>query len=69
MVNITPAWLPPLERRNLFVGKISNWLKACSNSSELLVPGEAGLAVQQIIDALLTSAETGKEVEINPLPT
>jgi len=67
MVNITPAWLPPLSRRDLFVGKIKNWLDACLFGNELRVPGEAGLATQQIIDGLFASAETGRETSINAL--
>lgn len=49
---------------SLFVRKIQNWVDACLHNVPLRADGEAGLAVQQIIDGVYRSASAGKEVKI-----
>jgi predicted dehydrogenase len=48
----------------LFTCKIRNWVDGCLKGTELTAPGEAGLAVQKILDGVYRSAAAGKEVTI-----
>ncbi len=48
----------------LFRIKLRNWVDACMTGSPLEAPGEAGLAVQKMLDGVYRSAAAGKEVTI-----
>ena len=65
MMNMTPAFLPPLGRPDMFRNKLDNFVRACREGSELLLPGEQGLYVQKILDAIFEAAEAGHEIEIH----
>ncbi len=41
------------------------FVDACLDGRETIAPGEHGLAVQQVLDAIYKSAATGREVRIN----
>ena len=65
MVNETPAFLSSeTDFPALFKLKLRNWVDGCLNNSPLTAPGEAGLAVQKILDGVYRAAEAGKEVGI-----
>lgn len=64
MVNTTPAFLPRSDFTVLFEHKLKNFVGACTNNTPLEAPGEAGLAVQKMIDGIYRSAAAGKEVTI-----
>jgi len=65
MINTEPAFL---EERGgfdpLFEVKLNNWVQACVRNTPMEAPGEAGLAVQKILDGIYRSAAAGKEVTI-----
>ncbi len=65
MMNSTAGFL---ERQtdfpSLFALKLRNWVDGCLKGTELTAPGEAGLAVQKMLDGVYRSAEAGKEVTI-----
>jgi predicted dehydrogenase len=66
MTNSSPGFL---NRDNdfpsLFKIKLRNFVDACIGGGEQIAPGEAGLAVQKILDGVYRSAESGgKEVAI-----
>lgn len=65
MMNMTPAFMPPLGRPDMFRNKLDNFVRACREGSELLLPGKQGLYVQKILDAIFESAEAGHEIEIH----
>jgi len=48
----------------LFSRKLRNFVDACLKDEPLAAPGEAGLAVQKILDGVYRAAEAGEEVEI-----
>lgn len=60
MVNIQPQ---AYEKADAFARKMQNWIGAIRGGKNE-APGEDGLAVQKILDALYASAERGKEVTI-----
>jgi predicted dehydrogenase len=65
MVNETPAYLShESDFPALFTLKLRNWVDACLKGTPLTAPGEAGLAVQKILDGVYRAAEAGKEVKI-----
>jgi predicted dehydrogenase len=65
MVNEGPGWISPkTDFPTLFQYKLRNWVDACLKGTELRAPGEAGLAVQKMLDGVYRSAEAGKEVGI-----
>jgi len=64
MVNTTPAFLPRSDFTILFEYKLRNFVDACLKDTPLEAPGEAGLAVQKMIDGVYRSAAAGKEVSI-----
>lgn len=64
MVNITPAFLPKGDFDGLISAKLRNFVDACLYDAPLMAPGEAGLAVQAMIDGVYRSAACGREVEI-----
>lgn len=61
MINASPGFLP---KDNKWERKMNNFVDAALHGAEDESPGEHGLLIQQIIDALYKSAETGREVEI-----
>jgi predicted dehydrogenase len=48
----------------LFAQKLRNFVDGCLKDTPLKAPGEAGMAVQKILDGVYRAAEAGKEVEI-----
>jgi len=60
MVNMQPA---ALEKDSAFDLKMRYWIEAI-RGGENQAPGEDGLAIQKILDALYLSAEKGREVAI-----
>jgi predicted dehydrogenase len=49
----------------LFTSKLRNFVEGCLNGKPLRAPGEAGLAVQKMLDGVYRSAEAGREVTID----
>jgi predicted dehydrogenase len=65
MVDETPAFLSKeTDFPALFTLKLRNWVDGCLKGTELTAPGEAGLAVQKILDGVYRAADAGREVEI-----
>ena len=65
MVNFTPHFLGGQAGFDtLFHLKLSNWVNGCIKGTPLEAPGEAGLAVQKMLDGVYRSAAAGKEVTI-----
>lgn len=65
MINETPGWLSgKTDFTTLFQYKLRNFVDACLKDTPLRAPGEAGLAVQKILDGVYRAAEAGKEVPI-----
>ena len=65
MVNKSPGWLPSERGGGMFTRKMHNFVDHCLYDKPTLAPGEDGLAVQRMLDALYRSAENGgKEVAI-----
>jgi predicted dehydrogenase len=66
MSNETPGWISPkTDFPTLFQYKLRNWVDSLLKNSPSKAPGEAGLAVQKILDGIYRSAEAGKEVKID----
>ncbi len=64
MVNISPAYLPPMDFDGLFKAKLENFVASVLDGSPLESPAEAGLAVQEMIDGIYRSAESGHEIAL-----
>ncbi len=65
MQNMHPAFVGNDNDFNaLFTLKLQNWVDGCLKGTELEAPGEAGLAVQKMLDGVYRSAEAKKEVTI-----
>jgi len=66
MINSTPAYLSSdTGFPALFKTKLRNFIDGCTKNTPLTAPGEAGLAVQKILDGVYRSADAGgKEVII-----
>lgn len=64
MTNSTPAFVGDNSWDYLFTTKLRNWVSGCMNNTPLTASGEAGLAVQKILDGVYRSAAAGKEVVI-----
>ncbi len=66
MVNQKPGFLPQLsDFPALFRMKLQNFIEACTKGTPQTAPGEAGLAVQKILDGVYRSSTAGgKEVTI-----
>ncbi|MDD3887098.1 MAG: Gfo/Idh/MocA family oxidoreductase [Victivallaceae bacterium] len=62
MMDMTPAWLPPIGRPVQFKNKLDNWVKAVQDGTPLLVTAQDALYVQGILDGIRESATTKKEV-------
>lgn len=65
MVNYTPTYTDDGAFATLFQYKLRDFVDACLHGGQLLAPGEAGLAVQKILDGVYRSAAAGKEVKIS----
>ena len=66
MVNQTPGWISPkTDFPTLFNYKLRNFVDHCLKNTPTPAPGEAGLAVQKILDGVYRAAEAGKEVKID----
>lgn len=64
MVNMTPTFVGNADWIYMFKTKLQNWVDACTKGTPQGAPGEAGLAVQKMLDGIYRSAEAGKEVTI-----
>ncbi len=64
MVNESPAFTGDGSWNALFAAKLRNFIDACLRNTPLEAPGEAGLAVQTLIDAVYRSADAGREIRI-----
>ena len=64
MMNMTPAYLPPLGRPEMFRKKLDNWIQACLEETPLLLPGEIGLYIQRMLDAIARSAQENREIPL-----
>jgi predicted dehydrogenase len=65
MVNESPSFIGTnTDFASLFVLKLRNWVDACVHDAPLRAPGEAGLAVQKILDGVYRAADAGKEIAI-----
>jgi predicted dehydrogenase len=62
MMNLTPGFLPKIDG---FEQKMRHFVEVCQGKRQSIAPGESGLAVQKILDAVYASAEAGKEVKID----
>jgi predicted dehydrogenase len=65
MTNTTAGFLPKADFHQLFVLKLRNFVDGCLHNKPLTCPGEAGLAVQKMLDGIYRSAAAGKEVTID----
>lgn len=65
MMNSTAHYLPSTDFGELFIRKLRNFASGCLNGTPLRAPGEAGLAVQKMIDGVYRSADAGHEVTID----
>jgi predicted dehydrogenase len=65
MTNESPAYVgSKTDFPYLFGLKLRNFVDGCLQDKPLKAPGEAGLAVQKILDGVYRAAEAGKEVAI-----
>ncbi|MGN6368228.1 MAG: Gfo/Idh/MocA family protein [Phycisphaerae bacterium] len=65
MTNYSPSYTGNGDFPALFDYKLRNWVDAILYNKPLEAPGEAGLAVQKMLDGVYRSAEAGKEVKID----
>mgnify|MGYP001557269623 CR=1 FL=1 len=65
MINYSPAHTADGSFAALFQMKLRNWVDACLHDRPLEAPGEAGMAVQKMIDGIYRSAAEGREVAID----
>ena len=66
MINSHPGYLSSkTDFPSLFATKLRNFVDGCLKNTPLIAPGEAGLAVQKMLDGVYRSAEAGKEVKID----
>ncbi len=65
MVNLEPGFLPSSDWDFMFTAKLRNWVYGIMKNTPLRAPGEAGLAVQKILNGVYDSAaKGGKEIPI-----
>ncbi len=64
MVNSVPAYLPNCDFAALFRLKLRNFVDGCLYDKPLEAPGEAGIAVQKIIDGVYRASAADREVAI-----
>ena len=66
MINSTPAFTgSSTDFPYLFKQKMRNWVDGATKGTPLRAPGEAGLAVQKMLDGVYRSAKAGREVTID----
>jgi len=66
MINSHPGYLSAkTDFPSLFTSKLRNFVDGCLKNTPLTAPGEAGLAVQKMLDGVYRSADAGKEVKID----
>lgn len=65
MINCAPSGIGTADFNQLFKLKLRDWVDGCLHNKALTAPGEAGLAVQKMIDGVYRSAAAGKEVKID----
>ena len=65
MTNTTAAFLPEGDFFTLFKLKLRNFVDGVLHDQPLEAPGEAGAAVQKIVDGVYRSSDANKEVRIN----
>jgi predicted dehydrogenase len=66
MINSVPGYISPaVDFPALFISKLRNWVDGCTKGTLLKASGEAGLAVQKMLDGVYRSAAAGKEVKID----
>ncbi len=65
MTNTTPAFLANGDFQEMFRIKLRHFVDGCLYNKPLEAPGEAGIAVQKILDGIYRSAVAGKEVTID----
>ena len=65
MLNSKAAFLPSTDFGALFIAKFKNFASAILHDTPMRSPGEAGMAVQKIIDGVYRAAAAGKEVSID----
>ncbi len=61
MMNVRPGYVP---QRDPFEYKMRHFVDVCQGTRENEAPGEHGLLVQQMLDGVYQSSETGREVTI-----
>jgi len=59
MLNTSPGWVGTQGFAGFFPMKLRNFVDHCTRGEDTMAPAEHGLAVQQILDAIYTSAENG----------
>jgi predicted dehydrogenase len=62
MFNLTPGHVPG---GDIFEKKMRHFVDVCRDGKPNIAPGEAGLAVQQMLDGVYASAESGREVRFD----
>ena len=62
LVDMTPVFLP---QNNMHEGEINDFADAILNDKPTPIPGEEGLMVTKILDAIYKSSDEGKEVPIS----
>ena len=66
MMNEKPGWISDKgDFPTLFKLKLQNWIDGCLHNKPLIAPGEAGLAVQKILDGVYRASDAKKEVMID----
>jgi predicted dehydrogenase len=61
MMNSQPAYLPKMDWTDYFRTKLGNFIDHLQTGSPMTAPAEHGLMVQQMLEAIYTSAERGGE--------
>ncbi len=64
MVNMAPTFIGDASWNTMFRTKLQNWVDSCIKGTPQGASGEAGLAVQKMLDGIYRSAIAGKEVTI-----
>lgn len=65
MINVTPGWLPTRSFEDLVKAKLEDFVAHVLDDTPTVAPGEHGIMIQQMLDAIYASAEQGgKEIAI-----
>jgi predicted dehydrogenase len=65
MINVTPGWLPSRSFEDLVKAKLEDFVAHVLDDTPTVAPGEHGIMIQQMLDAIYASAEQGgKEIAI-----